>query len=216
MLRSRGTPAPIVSRLLKRAMDICGAAVGLVVFSVPMLMAGLFLKLEGQGGTAFYGGTRIGQNGRPFKCWKFRTMEPGSDHLLWKHLEENPDAKAHWDRYLKLPDDPRVQTRTAKFIRKASIDEIPQLWNVLKGEMSLVGPRPILPDEVDAYGDKYREYIALKPGITGIWQVSGRNGTSFRRRILWDGWYMHNRSLWGDIVIILKTIAAVLNRSGAS
>ncbi|MGB4057721.1 MAG: exopolysaccharide biosynthesis polyprenyl glycosylphosphotransferase [Alphaproteobacteria bacterium] len=203
-------------KFLKRIMDIVGAFVGLAVFGIPMLVVAALLKIEGQGGTVFYGGERIGKGGQKFCCWKFRSMEPGTDHLLHKYLEENQQAKAYWDRYFKLPDDPRVQTRTAKFIRKASIDELPQLWNVLKGEMSLVGPRPILPNEISAYGDNYREYTSLKPGLTGLWQVSGRNGTSFQRRVVWDSWYVRNWSLWGDIVIILKTIYVVLNRSGAN
>ncbi len=213
------TKRPVASplgRIAKRSMDILGAAVALTIFIVPMLLVALMLKLEGQSGSPLYAGKRVGQGGRLFRCWKFRTMEPGTDHLLEKYLAENPDARAYWDRYFKLPNDPRVQTRTARFIRKASIDELPQLWNVLIGDMSLVGPRPILESEIPAYGDQIDEYSSVKPGITGLWQASGRNGTSFQRRVVWDSWYVRNWSLWGDIIIILKTIQVVLNKSGAS
>lgn len=203
-------------KFMKRAIDITGASVALVIFAVPMLIVAIMLKLEGQGGTPIYAGPRVGQDGRLFRCYKFRTMEPGTDHLLHNYLATNPEAKAYWDRYFKLPNDPRVQTRTARFIRKASIDELPQFWNVLKGDMSLVGPRPILENEIAAYGDRIDEYISVRPGITGLWQASGRAGTSFQRRVVWDSWYVRNWSIWGDIVIILKTIQAVLSRSGAS
>lgn len=193
-----------------------GAVLALAIFAIPMLIVAIMLKLEGQGGTPIYAGLRVGHDGRLFRCYKFRTMEPGTDHLLHDYLSKNLEAKAYWDRYFKLPNDPRVQTRTARFIRKASIDELPQLWNVLKGDMSLVGPRPILENEISAYGDRIEEYISVRPGITGLWQASGRAGTSFKRRIVWDSWYVRNWSLWGDIVIILKTVQAVLSRSGAS
>lgn len=216
MLESKGYIMTSLEAFMKRAMDIAGALVGLAVFGLPMLLVAVMLRVEGQGGTIFYGGERIGRNGRTFRCWKFRSMEPGTDHLLHQYLAENPQAKAYWDRYFKLPDDPRVQTRTSRFIRKASIDELPQLWNVLKGDMSLVGPRPILPNEIEAYGDKYHEYTAVRPGLTGLWQVSGRSATSFHRRVVWDSWYVRNWSLWGDVVIILKTVGTVLGRSGAS
>lgn len=203
-------------RFMKRLIDISGAAIALAIFAVPMLIVAIMLKLEGQGGTPIYAGLRVGHNGCLFRCYKFRTMEPGTDHLLHDYLSKNPEAKAYWDRYFKLPNDPRVQTRTSRFIRKASIDELPQLWNVLKGDMSLVGPRPILENEISAYGDCIEEYISVRPGITGLWQASGRAGTSFQRRVVWDSWYVRNWSLWGDIVIILKTVQAVLSRSGAS
>lgn len=216
LLQSRKPTARRLSLFLKRTMDVAGASAALVIFFVPMLLASLMQKLEGQRGSLLYPGLRVGRNGRIFRCWKFRTMEPGTDHLLHEHLEKNPQAKAHWERYFKLPDDPRVQTRTSRFIRKASIDELPQLWNVLKGDMSLVGPRPILESEIPAYGERIDEYTSVKPGITGLWQVSGRNGTSFRRRIIWDSWYVRNWTFWGDIIIILKTIQVVLGKSGAS
>jgi undecaprenyl-phosphate galactose phosphotransferase len=180
-----------------------------------MLITAYFLKHEGMRGSVFYCGERVGRGGHLFRCWKFRTMDPGSEYLLYDYLEENPDAKKYWERYFKLPDDPRVRTRTARIIRKLSIDELPQLWNVIKGDMSLVGPRPILSEEIEAYGDRISEYYMVRPGVTGLWQASGRSNTSFQRRVLWDTWYVRNWSLWGDIVIIFKTLKSVIRGSGA-
>lgn len=216
LLRPRFRIVSLPGRLVKRAMDIVGSLIALAIFALPMAVVAVMLKVEGQGGTPFYGGMRVGKDGKLFRCWKFRSMEPGTDHLLHERLASDPQAKAYWDRYFKLPDDPRVQTRTSRFIRKASIDEIPQLLNVLKGDMSLVGPRPILENEIAAYGRQYPAYTAVRPGITGLWQVSGRNEASFQQRVQWDSWYVRNWSLWGDIVIILKTIKVVLSKAGAS
>jgi lipopolysaccharide/colanic/teichoic acid biosynthesis glycosyltransferase len=143
-------------------------------------------------------------------------MEPNSDHLLHELLERDPQAKADWETYRKLKQpDPRITTRTARIIRKTSIDELPQIWNVLVGNMSLVGPRPILEDEAQLFGDTLNHYFRVRPGITGLWQVSGRNDTSFQRRVYWDGWYVRNWSLWGDIVILFKTLSVVFGRRGA-
>ena len=205
-----------LGRAAKRAMDIFVSGLALFMLLPVIGAVALMLKLEGQRGTIFYGGQRLGRNGELFQCWKFRSMEPDSDHLLEEYLNANPDMREAWETYHKLPDDPRIKTRTARFIRKSSIDEIPQLWNVLKGDMSLVGPRPILPSEETEYGNNIDAYIKVKPGITGLWQVSGRNSVSFQRRIYWDNWYVRNWSLWGDIVIILKTIPVVIFRSDTS
>lgn len=205
------------SRLIKRGMDICVSFAALLVLSPLLISVSALLKMEGQGGTLFYGGKRIGKNGRYFNCWKFRSMEPNSDHLLHDYLDKNPDMKADWEKFRKLPNDPRVTTRTARFIRKASIDELPQLWNILTGDMSLVGPRPILEDEQGYFDNEtLQEYLSVRPGLTGLWQVSGRNQTSFKRRIHWDSWYVRNWSLFGDIVILIKTPLVLLSRKGAS
>lgn len=213
LLHAKPSLSHPLARLAKRLIDLTSSLAGLVVFSPLFAIIIISLKIERHKGSIFYGGERLGQNGKLFKCWKFRTMSPDSDHLLHDYLEKNPEAKAHWEKYLKLPRDPRVLTRTAHLLRKSSLDEIPQLWNVFIGNMSLVGPRPILPNEVDLYGDTISQYIKVKPGITGLWQVSGRNSMSFQRRIYWDGWYVRNWSLWGDIVIIIKTVPAVLFRN---
>ena len=204
-------------RAAKRALDVVVAGASLLVLSPFFLLIMAMLKIEGQGGSPLYGGERIGQGGKLFRCWKFRSMEPNSDYLLTAYLDANPSAKADWEKYRKLPNDPRVTTRTARFIRKASIDELPQLWNVVVGDMSLVGPRPILENEVHYFDETMmKEYLSVKPGITGLWQVSGRNNTSFKRRVAWDSWYVRNWSMWGDIVILIKTPIVMLSRKGAS
>ena len=204
-----------LSRLSKRVIDIAASLCGILFFLPFFAIIYTTLKLQRHEGSVFYGGERLGQDGKLFRCWKFRTMAPDSDHLLHEYLARDPDAKFHWEKYMKLPDDPRVKTGMARFLRKSSLDEIPQLWNVFIGDMSIVGPRPILESETEAYGETIREYMRVKPGVTGLWQISGRSSASFQRRIYWDSWYVRNWSLWGDIVIILKTIPAVLLREDA-
>ncbi len=216
LLETKTTKLSVFQKLIQRCVDIFGSTIGLIIFFIPMLIITILLKLENKNEPVFYGGHRVGKNGKTFRCWKFRTMESNSDHLLEKYLEENPDEKAYWEKYFKLENDPRVKTKTTRFIRKTSIDELPQLWNVFVSDMSIVGPRPILPSEMDAYGPSIKDYTMLKPGITGLWQVSGRSETTFERRVIWDSWYIRNWSFWGDMVIIIKTIMVVLNRKGAS
>jgi len=222
MLHTRSSAAIEVldfslSKLVKRAMDI-GASGGALLFAGPViLILGALLKLEGQGGSIFYGGQRIGKDGKLFNCWKLRSMEPNSDHLLTQYLDANPQLKEDWEKFRKLPRDPRVTTRTARMIRKLSLDELPQLWNIFVGDMSLVGPRPILPDEVHYFDENtMADYVSVRPGLTGLWQVSGRNKTSFKRRVYWDSWYVRNWSLWGDLIILIKTPIVLITRKGAS
>lgn len=215
LLHSRNALFTPWGRFIKRSMDIAVSGLALFCLLPIILFVALFLKIEGQGGSLFYGGYRIGKNGYRFKCWKFRSMEPESDHLLDELFVRDPEAKTQWELYHKLKVDPRVTTRTAAIIRKTSIDELPQLWNVLVGDMSLVGPRPILEDEEELFGDAINQYMRVRPGITGLWQVSGRNDVSFQRRVYWDSWYVRNWSVWGDIVIMIKTLRVVLARSGA-
>ena len=209
------TPSPM-GLFIKRSMDIILATGALLVLSPIIMACAIMLKVEGQGGTIFYDGTRIGKNGKKFRCWKIRTMEPDSDYLLHDLLEQDPEAMADWEKFrkLKVPD-PRITTKTARFMRKTSLDELPQLWNVIKGDMSIVGPRPILEEEMELFGDSIEEYVQMRPGITGLWQVSGRNDTSFERRVYWDGWYARNWSVWNDIVIMVRTVRVVLTRGGA-
>lgn len=200
----------------KRVLDIILASFALIIFSPVILVCAIMLKVEGQAGSIFYNGSRIGKHGRKFKCWKIRSMELDSDHLLYDMLDKDPELKAEWDIYhkLKVPD-PRVTTKIAGFMRKTSIDELPQLWNVIKGDMGIVGPRPILEEEIELFGDSITEYTKMRPGITGLWQVSGRSDTSFERRVYWDSWYARNWSVWNDIVIIIKTVQVVLGSRGA-
>lgn len=205
-----------IGSIIKRGMDITLSAIALTLLSPIMLLVAVMLKVEGQGGSVFYGGERIGRKGKRFKCWKFRSMEPDSDHLLETLLDQDPEARQEWETFRKLKrPDPRVTTKTARIIRKLSIDELPQIWNVLIGDMSLVGPRPILDNEVELFGSNIKYYTRVRPGITGLWQVSGRNETSFQRRVYWDGWYVRNWSVWGDIVILIKTLYVVVARDGA-
>ncbi|MFK7839554.1 MAG: exopolysaccharide biosynthesis polyprenyl glycosylphosphotransferase [Bdellovibrionales bacterium] len=206
----------IWEKAIKRGVDILGASVGLLILGLPMALIAWKLRQESPDEDVLYCGDRVGQHLKTFKCLKFRTMESNSQYLLDAHLAANPEDKAYWDRFLKLPNDPRVRTKMTKFIRQKSLDELPQLWNVLKGEMSLVGPRPILTSEIGLYGDPIKYYETMRPGLTGLWQVSGRSETSFMRRVVWDRWYVRNWSFWGDIVIIIKTIFVVLCGKGAT
>lgn len=216
LLHSKVEEVSLIKRFVKRLIDISVSFTALTILSPIFLLVSLCLKLEGQGGSVFYGGNRLGRQGQSFHCWKFRSMEPDSDHLLHALIESDPEIKADWEKYRKLKvQDPRVTTKTARLIRKLSIDELPQLWNVLMGDMSVVGPRPILPNEEELFGESYKNYIKVRPGITGLWQVSGRNETSFKRRIHMDNWYVRNWSIWGDIVIMIKTLNVVIRGSGS-
>lgn len=201
-----------LNRILKRALDLFGASVGLLVLGVPMIVIALMIRRDGA--SPFYAQPRVGYKGRMFPCWKLRSMVPNSQEVLDKLLAESEEARAEWEADFKLKNDPRI-TRIGHFIRKASIDELPQLWNVIKGDMSLVGPRPIVPAELDYYGKHKQDYLAAKPGLTGLWQVSGRNDTSYAYRVYLDSWYVAHWSLWTDIVIIFKTIGIVVTREGA-
>lgn len=166
-------------------------------------------------GPLIFAHKRIGKNGKPFSCYKFRTMVVNSDEILARYLADNPQAKEEWENNFKLKDDPRV-TSIGKFLRKSSLDELPQIFNVLKGEMSLVGPRPVVQEELNRYYlDATREYCSVRPGITGLWQVSGRNDVSYSERVAMDICYVREHSLWMDIVILYKTIGVVLGKKGA-
>jgi Undecaprenyl-phosphate galactose phosphotransferase WbaP len=165
-------------------------------------------------GSVFYRQTRIGKGGREFKVLKFRTMVQDADKVLLKYLEENPKLLAEWNADHKLKDDPRI-TRIGKILRKASLDELPQLWNVLKGEMSLIGPRPIVNEEIERYGDRFKYYAQVPPGLSGLWQVSGRNDIGYEERVSLDEYYVRNRSIWLNVHIIIRTSLAVIRRQGA-
>jgi undecaprenyl-phosphate galactose phosphotransferase len=157
---------------------------------------------------------RIGAGGRHFYCLKFRTMVVNADQVLQQILATDPERAAEWRATHKLRDDPRV-TRLGKLLRQMSLDEVPQLLNVIRLEMSLVGPRPIVDSEIAHYGEDIAHYYALRPGLTGLWQVSGRSDTSYARRVRLDVWYVNNWTIWHDLAVLLKTIPAVLRREGA-
>ena len=212
MLVSRNNLARPFSRGLKAAFDQIFAALLLVLFT-PLLLA-LAMLTRSDGGPAFYRHRRIGAAGRAFGCIKFRTMVTDADRVLQRLVATDPAAAAEWAATQKLRDDPRI-TRFGRFLRRSSLDELPQLFNVLRGEMSLVGPRPIVQAEVARYGDDIEYYYETKPGLTGLWQVSGRSDTSYERRVRLDVWYVRNWTLWHDIAILLKTIPAVFLQRGA-
>ena len=199
--------------LLKRSMDLLLTLLG-GIFVFPLLFALALAIRLGSPGPALFRQTRLGRGGKPFDVYKFRTMALNSAELLEKHMAENPEARQEWSETQKLKNDPRV-TKIGHFLRKTSLDELPQLINVLKGEMSLVGPRPIVSSEVERYGDDYEIYTRVRPGITGLWQVSGRNDVSYAERVRLDKHYVYNWSVWMDIVIVVRTVPEVLCGSGA-
>ena len=212
MLTARNNLARPVPRFLKRLFDIVGALALLVVLAP--LFAYVIWRIWQTGGAPVFSHARVGRYGRMFGCLKFRTMVPNADEALRVLLDTDPVARAEWERDFKLKNDPRI-TPIGAFLRGTSLDELPQLWNVLKGEMSLVGPRPIIEDELERYGDQVGYYLETRPGITGLWQISGRNDTGYEDRVALDSWYVRNWSLWYDLVILVKTVRVVLRRQGA-
>lgn len=200
-------------RLMKRIIDICFSLIGGLLLLPLFALISVLIKLDSPG-PVLYGNWRIGQGGRWFKVWKFRSMVMDADRILKEYLEKHPELREEWERDQKLRDDPRV-TRIGRILRKTSLDELPQLLNVLRGEMSLVGPRPILEDEVKKYGANFALYIKVKPGITRLWQVSGRNDTTYQERVHLVTYYIRNWSLWLDLYILARTVWVVLTRKGA-
>ncbi|HDZ1547277.1 TPA: undecaprenyl-phosphate galactose phosphotransferase WbaP, partial [Klebsiella pneumoniae] len=192
------------SRILKRAFDIFGALAIIIVLS-PLLLY-ISRKVKKDGGPAIYGHERIGKGGVPFKCLKFRSMVINSKEVLTALLESDPESKKEWDETFKLKNDPRI-TKIGGVLRRTSLDELPQLFNVLKGEMSLVGPRPIITAELERYNEEVEYYLLSKPGMTGLWQVSGRSDVDYETRVYLDAWYVKNWSMWNDIAILFKTIS---------
>ena len=203
-----------VSRFLKRTFDLASAFLSLPFLLPAVLVIALLIRLESRG-TAFYSQDRIGFKGRIFRFYKFRTMYVNNEEILEQHLASNPEIREEWEQFKKLRGkDPRV-TRIGRFLRKTSLDELPQIWNVFRGNMSLVGPRPYLPREQEEMKEEFSMIIAAKPGLTGLWQISGRNELAFQDRLKMDQWYVANWTLWLDVEILIKTIAVVLKREGA-
>jgi len=198
---------------LQRPIDVVLALMAVVVLLPALVIIALIIWSYDRG-PVFYGHTRIGWQGKTFRCWKFRSMSVDGDRILREYIERNPEARAEWANDRKLRKDPRI-TPIGRFIRASSLDELPQLWNVLIGEMSLVGPRPIVADEAVKYGPALGAYISCRPGITGLWQVSGRNDVSYDTRVALDMKYAENRSILLNFSIILRTIPAVLSRRGS-
>ena len=207
-----GVTRTITYRLIKRCMDVSGAMVlGLVMSPVIIVVAA---TLRREGGPVLFSHARIGRDGRRFRVYKFRSMVPNAEAALKELLDSRPELRAEWERDHKLRDDPRV-TRIGHFLRRTSLDELPQLINVLRGEMSLVGPRPITDVEMCKYGRAASFYLCTKPGITGLWQVSGRNASDYQRRVAIDRYYAERASLLMDVGILFRTVRVVLGRRGA-
>ncbi len=200
-------------RVVKRGVDI-----GLILLASPLLLlivAAIAIAIRiGSPGPIFFSHRRIRCHGTFFTMWKFRTMCNNSSEVLDDHLAANPAARAEWRQTHKLRNDPRV-TRVGDFLRRTSLDELPQLWNVFTGSMSLVGPRPIVAAEVEKYGEHFNDYCLVKPGITGLWQVSGRSSCTYPQRVALDCRYAHHWSLTADAKILVKTLPSVLHQHGA-
>lgn len=200
-------------RFVKRALDVYGVIMGGLLISPLLFLIALAVLID-SGWPVFYGHRRVGEGGRHFRCWKFRTMHRDADRLLEDFIARDPELQREWEQNFKLRRDPRV-TRVGRFLRRTSLDELPQLINVLKGEMSLVGPRPIVDSEVVRYGEEFDLYRRVRPGISGLWQIRGRNDTSYAERVRLDSQYVRNWSIWLDLVILWRTVICVLSKRGA-
>jgi lipopolysaccharide/colanic/teichoic acid biosynthesis glycosyltransferase len=213
MVDRDGQRATWLRPVLGRALDVSLAFIALVVFAPMMLIVAILVAAERRGPILFRH-TRIGLQGKVFRVLKFRSMHVDGDAILAQYLAANPAAAHEWALDHKLRTDPRV-TGLGAFLRRSSLDELPQLFNVLVGDMSIVGPRPIVQSEVARYGRFFKAYCSVRPGITGIWQVSGRNNVSYRRRVLMDALYARRKCVTLDIKLMLATIPAVLARKGS-
>jgi undecaprenyl-phosphate galactose phosphotransferase len=212
LLTVRNNLARRFPQFVKRLFDIV-VSLSVLVCASPLLIW-IALQVFKTGRPIFYGHVRQGQYNQPFSCYKFRTMAPNAEQLLQELLASNPEARAEWEKDFKLKNDPRI-TSIGHFLRKTSLDELPQLWNVLRGDMSLVGPRPIVTAELERYGNQIDYYLEAKPGITGLWQISGRNDITYESRVYLDAWYVKNWSLFTDIVILLRTVKVIFRKDGA-
>ena len=201
------------NRFIKRVFDLVATIFGGIAISPFLLLLAIMVGVDNKGHIIF-AHRRVGQNGKEFNCYKFQSMVPDAQKRLEEYLAKNPEAKKEWEESFKLTNDPRV-TKLGAFLRKTSLDELPQLWNVIMGDMSLVGPRPIVQKEVPKYGPYIREYYMVPPGITGMWQVSGRSDTTYDERVAMDTWYVRNWSVWIDLVFLFKTVKAVVAGKGA-
>ena len=208
----RGRPSSVVERINLHTNQLC-ALIILALLS-PVMLVVAFLIWQRDGAPVFFAHYRVGHDGKLFRCMKFRTMYRESEQMLSDLLARSPEARAEWKRDQKLRDDPRI-TPIGNFLRNTSLDELPQLFNVLRGEMSLVGPRPITVGELTRYGKVRWHYLSVRPGMTGLWQVSGRNNTTYDERVELDRSYVEERSLWMDAVILCKTVKVVVAREGA-
>lgn len=215
LISENKSKSKILYKFIKRVVDIIGGLVGtilLIPITIVLYIVTLFSK-ENKG-PLFFEQLRIGKNGKEFRLYKFRSMVMHADEKLWEYLNNNPEAKEEYKKYKKLKEDPRI-TKLGKFLRKTSLDEFPQFINVLKGDMSLVGPRPYLYREKEDMGENYNIIITTKPGLTGYWQVNGRSDVDFDERTKMDIDYIRDRNLWFDFKIVMKTILKVFRKNNA-
>jgi Undecaprenyl-phosphate galactose phosphotransferase WbaP len=214
LLQVRNNLARLPQRILKRSADIIGSVALLLLLSPLFATLALLIKLE-DGGPVFFWQDRIGRNGRDFRCWKFRTMVVNAEEMLARWEREDPALLARYrESNFKLQEDPRI-TRIGQWMRRKSLDELPQLLNTLIGQMSLVGPRPLLRRELPDYGPGISLYERVRPGISGLWQISGRSHTTFAERVSYDEWYIKNWTVWYDVVILLQTLWVLVLGQGA-
>ncbi|WP_352705785.1 sugar transferase [Mesorhizobium sp. M0195] len=189
-------------------MDLVVAVMALVIAAPVMIVVALLIRVTA-GGPAVFSHSRVGFGGKPFNCYKFRSMVANSEEVLKAYLKANPGVVLEWEETHKIRDDPRV-TFLGWMLRKSSLDELPQLFNIIRGDMSCVGPRPIVNDELKRYGDHLGEYLRTRPGLTGLWQVSGRSSMDYANRVALDSQYVRNWSVWVDVVILFRTVFAVI------
>lgn len=213
LLRLKNNLARPLNRYLKIVFDFVLTSVGTIIILPILIFIALWIYIDSPGPVIFKH-IRIGKDGKEFPCYKFRSMCIDAKEKLEELLKNDPEVRAEWERDFKLKNDPRI-TKSGAFLRKTSLDELPQIFNVLKGQMSLVGPRPITKMEMERYGKYINDYLMVKPGITGMWQVSGRSDIDYNERVLLDSWYVRNWSVWIDIVMLFKTIKVVFFRKGA-
>ena len=202
----------LASAFAKRSFDILGALSIAITFFPVILTIAVTIRLSGS--PILFSHQRVGKDKKMFPCYKFRSMIPNAEQVLQELLRSSPENLREWRESHKLRDDPRI-TRFGTFLRKSSMDELPQLWNVLKGEMSLVGPRPIVEDELERYGNKVMFYMSVKPGMTGLWQILGRSNVTYSRRVSLDTWYVRKQCLLFDAWILMRTAVVVFRRVGA-
>lgn len=203
----------LIPKVMKRSLDIVVSTTLLFLLMPLFLLICIAIKVNSEG-PIFFGHLRYGRDGKAFRALKFRTMVTNADRILDTHLRHHPELMIEWQRNHKLKNDPRI-TRVGRWLRRYSLDELPQLVNILKNDMSLVGPRPIVESEIPRYANSYDLYTRVPPGLTGLWQVSGRNNTTYRERVAFDEYYIRNWSIWMDIYILARTFQAVLHADGA-
>lgn len=198
----------------KRTFDIMAGLIGCIALIPLTIIVYILNKINKENGPIFYEQLRIGKDGKYFRIYKFRSMVIGADKILNEYLEKNPEAKIEWEENRKLDKDPRI-TKTGKFLRETSLDELPQVLNLLNSTMSLIGPRPVVDGEIDNYGENKEKFLSVKPGLTGYWQVNGRSSTNYKDRMKMELYYVENQSLWLDIKIFFKTFISVIKKEGA-